>query len=685
LHYTNISSHVMGLLSKCWSSRFWSWIIYGLLLVLRFVACALPGYIHPDEFFQSGQELWFGCPQFIPWEFESQNALRSVFPPWIMTWLPLQIYAGLMNMMNYNNNITTTTTGTLTNTAPFANHLSGQEVLIIPRIMCVVLSIIMVDTSVWVLSKQKKNTSSTITTETQRNQDIPVALLIFASAWPCWAMLNRPFTNSLETMILAVLMVVACCCRPDRINSVQQQSKNNNINSLVYGTMIGILCALGFFTRFTFVCYAFPVVLLYMWRTTKSKGQEENGLFFWMIQRVMYVIVPMVIGFVLIAMGLIYVDNIYYGTMSTAISEEQQQPPQQEHWATLLQITPLNAFLYNSKTDNLRDHGLHPRWTHALVNMHILYGPLTILCYWVILFQRQLKKAHDSRLLLLQGSSSNGELYNDNNSIFVPTMCRWIILCGLGLLSSAPHQEPRFLLPLLVPLVILCEDTIQTYRILQVGWVGFNVILFLLFGIVHQGGVVPSLLSTQTRAQQVYGVSQPSSSLPPPPDAVLYYHTYMPPTFLSRQRRYMDDTTCKESSGNTCLSGEDERSILSTCPAYPIIDLKGDSNPQSLRNSLDYYLSCSSGDSSSFDRRVHLVSPPLTLSVSKTSGGEKSGDKEAAKLSSDCFVGTNFECRQLVSYYAHLTTEDLPPFRYSLLDMVKDFNLSVYEISCRNS
>eukprot|EP00551_Chaetoceros_affinis_P013204 CAMPEP_0203685960 /NCGR_PEP_ID=MMETSP0090-20130426/48818_1 /ASSEMBLY_ACC=CAM_ASM_001088 /TAXON_ID=426623 /ORGANISM="Chaetoceros affinis, Strain CCMP159" /LENGTH=126 /DNA_ID=CAMNT_0050555175 /DNA_START=99 /DNA_END=476 /DNA_ORIENTATION=+ len=36
-------------------------VVYIVLIFLRAVTCAFPGYIHPDEFFQGGQELFYGC------------------------------------------------------------------------------------------------------------------------------------------------------------------------------------------------------------------------------------------------------------------------------------------------------------------------------------------------------------------------------------------------------------------------------------------------------------------------------------------------------------------------------------------------------------------------------------------------------------------------------------------------
>jgi phosphatidylinositol glycan class Z len=37
-------------------------------------------------------------------------------------------------------------------------------------------------------------------------------------------------------------------------------------------------------------------------------------------------------------------------------------------------IVPMNAALYNLKTDNLASHGLHPRWLHVIVNAPMILG-----------------------------------------------------------------------------------------------------------------------------------------------------------------------------------------------------------------------------------------------------------------------------------------------------------------------
>lgn len=48
------------------------------------------------------------------------------------------------------------------------------------------------------------------------------------------------------------------------------------------------------------------------------------------------------------------------------------------HERLVFVIAPLNALLYNTKTSNLADHGLHPHYLH-LINLVILFGPVGII------------------------------------------------------------------------------------------------------------------------------------------------------------------------------------------------------------------------------------------------------------------------------------------------------------------
>ena len=152
------------------SNTLW-WTLYLLLIALRFYGAiySLPGYIHPDEFFQGGQELFFG-QQFdslsptdhdvyfvknVPWEFEPSNAVRSIVPPMFMTLLPLRMYACMKDLLVVSTSTEQCNQPSQQNPvysflwSESLNQLSGREVLVIPRMFICILSLIMFDGSKW--------------------------------------------------------------------------------------------------------------------------------------------------------------------------------------------------------------------------------------------------------------------------------------------------------------------------------------------------------------------------------------------------------------------------------------------------------------------------------------------------------------------------------------------------------
>jgi phosphatidylinositol glycan class Z len=553
-----------------------SWIIYSILVLLRVVVGPiLPGYVHPDEFFQGGQELWFGCPPTIPWEFEPGNALRSVVPPTLLSWIPLQIYAWIRGLS--------------------IQSLSGTEIWIVPRVACSIFSVMAVDFSVWRM------------TSTSR-AGVPLPVLVLASAWPTFAILNRPFSNALETFVLALLMASVVKGRAGFANHV----------------VVGALCSLGIFTRFTFVFFAIPVMLYFLW---EALGTTKTWSF--VFQRILVT----TLSFVVVSASIVYLDSKFYASRT----------PDSETIGVVL--APLNALLYNSQVANLKDHGLHPRWTHALVNMFLLYGPLALMTYLSLVTSIDCEESGKTR-----NSSSNSE----TKSSTIHVVCRWTVVVGLGFLSIAPHQEPRFLLALIVPLVLIGTHRFRSPVLLAV-WVVFNAIVLLVFGVLHQSGVVPSLLATG------------STLLDREPTMLIYSHTYMPPTFLSRPKREQ-----------TCGSIPDEATDESACTAdkdacrdIRIVDLKG-FGMATVREVLRDELLCDERTESS-GRYIHLVMPTL---ISDLEG-------DSWSFTSECIV-PDYDCKRIWNYSPHLTTEDLPAFAGSLSSFVQEgMSLNLYEMSCR--
>ena len=100
-------------------------------------------------------------------------------------------------------------------------------------------------------------------------------------------------------------------------------------------------------------------------------------------------------------------------------------------------------------------------------------------------------------------------------------------------LSLIPHQEARFLLPIVYPLILLTIPKLNEFRYFQRFWFPicliFNLLLALLYGYLHQGGLLPAL-------DQIHRtVSRTSDELNPElfdRNILITYHTYMPVDYL---------------------------------------------------------------------------------------------------------------------------------------------------------
>ena len=574
----------MGTVDKKDIDNKWTYRLYITLIVLRLgTAPFLPGYIHPDEFFQGGQELWFGCPPTIPWEFEPRHALRSVVPPAILTRFPIYAYSLARGIS--------------------PDSLSGWEILILPRVFCALLSLLCVDRTVWLLSGLDKKSKSSV----------PAPSLALASAWPVWAMLSRPFSNSMETCILALLFRVIFLMKPGIVQSM----------------VIGALVAFGFFTRFTFVFFALPIGVWHLWsiftqkeRTTCSKG---------------FSIILTIISFSACCTGIVLADSVFYGKTNYGVGDSH------------LVVTPWNAFEYNSKTDNLKDHGIHPRWTHSVVNMLLLFGPLTVVSYLsMVSYGESRSKAEGTTAPALSQ---------------VRTLYKSTIISGLFFLSIAPHQEPRFLLPLVFPVILLGSDKILESRFRVSLWISFNIILLVLFGGLHQSGVIPTLLSLS----QILGVEKLTS-----PSAIIFSHTYMPPTFLarvmsSRALGVCDITDDSVESHGLCNAYD------APCTGIPITDLAGQ-DFDSLGRRLGEILNCSNNSSS--DQSSHLSAILVVPTLVSEAHDWQFGDH--------CTI-PGFRCSEVDRYWPHLTTEDIPPFDGSVTAFVSSLSLHVYDVRCHGN
>ena len=472
------------------------WAIYISLLLLRFIGIDQRGYVHPDEFYQGGQELFFGrgrsdgsgagiscngssssnsstrrgdeymVTNNVPWEYRPIHAVRSIVPPVFMTLVPIRIYAAMMQRYYYYDYCVATMnddedvdTSFFSSTAAakgqckmngnnnyYYGHnnnerLSGKEILLIPRLFMTILSIIFLDGSLWLLvsyrnqQQQQCHMATTMTKTTrmktqqqqqQQQQTIaillpspPIEVILLASSWPCLVLSTRPFTNSLETMCLAVLLViiVRTLHHNTATTTTTTTTTTTNDNTSYYCSilpliLIGITCSIGIFIRFTFAFFALPSVIIFLYHRWKKnrmlignnkssnnrllvggRGYRLLQSLLLLLKHVLHDGIWIIVSFALVSYIFIYIDTKYYtssssssqvnsflnwngedanddntsrGIFSCPSSSLQSQQQQEGIYpnSMLNYITPMNALLYNSKQDNLALHGLHSRITH---------------------------------------------------------------------------------------------------------------------------------------------------------------------------------------------------------------------------------------------------------------------------------------------------------------------------------
>lgn len=393
-------------------------VTYALLFALRVVCCLLPGYVHPDEWFQSPEVMAsriFVVKGYVPWEYSPAFPCRSPTVAMLITGIPF--FATRM----------------------FTAHPRPITLFLVPRFYICALSFVL-DGCVWALHIMLPN-----------EVKLKPTLALLGLAWPVLVFGVRPFSNTAELIALAVTLTL--CFK-------FHQSKTHRTSFF-----IGVMVGLGLFNRITFAAFAAPLGVFFAWTLLNKK----NG-----VKKLVLFSLTALLGFMLTVCVLIGCDSAYFGRFV---------------------ITPFNFLLYNSDTSNLALHGIHPRWLHSLVNMPMLLGPLYILVL-VSVFMRPTQSP-------------------------LVTVCLGIIGTSLASLSAAPHQELRFLLPLVFPAVIIGQWVVRRkgLRVLLVGTLCvFSGFFVCFFGAAHQGGITPALIHVGNLGERE--------------GCLAFCKTYMPPRHL---------------------------------------------------------------------------------------------------------------------------------------------------------
>ncbi|XP_071950079.1 GPI mannosyltransferase 4-like isoform X2 [Antedon mediterranea] len=469
------------------------------LVTIRILWCILlqTGYIHPDEFFQNPEPMAgdiLGYKVQKPWEFNTSFPCRSAVLPYLTSGVAFKI----LKFLNEQDVL----------------NMTSAMLLTLPRLVMVFLSLTM-DYSIYKMCKILNFNSA-------------ACLTIFASSFVTLVFYTRTLSNSIESVLFSILLMLVIETRKiyftteekastkdsnekikkQRTEQIEDDDKTMVLNDSGGKSMqIAVVLIAGFFNRPTFAFFA--LVPMLFWLSINTSNRKSN-----ILANVFSNGVQLLPGIFISIIIFVVVDSRYYGSLDTSsiCCMHSLVDFLSTNFMQNLTITPLNFLHYNLDSSNLEEHGIHPHITHLVVNAPLLFLPLMV-CF-----------ASEVVAIFLGGESGWG-----NNSLpAIRSFFQLSFFTPLLLLSFFPHQESRFLIPLLVPLVMLYSGYVMSSNSLEpnMPWIVWNLLACVIFGVLHQGGLIPCL------GHLSHAVTKPDVDYHPVHYHIVFYHTYMPPEHL---------------------------------------------------------------------------------------------------------------------------------------------------------
>ena len=339
-------------------------------------------------------------------------------------------------------------------------------------------------------------------------KDVVSAGLVMSTSYISLVYYSRTFSNTLESFLFASLLCFG----------VQKSHKQNS--DIPPAVVISVLIVVGVFNRPTFFVYA---MVPYLWWLFRDGLREVT------VKAVYSVLMAVPVSVIFILS-----DSIYFGKLDInnfTVASLNDITAVLTHNIT---VTPLNFVLYNTQSGSLAEHGIHPRFTHFAINVPVLFSVLSVgffydIYWWFVtaVFRHwKLVSTYRRQLMLL--------------------MC---CITPVGLLSIFPHQEPRFLIPLLPIFAALYGHKITTARWRLTLWIISNIAGCLFYGSVHQAGVMPCL-----------GHLQQTKS--PTDRHVIFWHTYTAPQHLLMLPQQSFDIQDTRHTSLTSLEGKSVEDLI---------------------------------------------------------------------------------------------------------------------------
>ncbi|KAA0197291.1 hypothetical protein HAZT_HAZT002205 [Hyalella azteca] len=485
--------------ARAWDSPLW-WCLLALLRLS--LAGFQTSYLHPDEFHQSLQVRARDLLQIEgqkPWEFTSASPIRSIAFSGIVS-LPYSVLRSLNPYTVYYFDWTL---------------LTPQMLLLTPRLLMTFLSFI----ADWCIYR--------------------IARMCYVRPWQCmevfassYVMLvygTRTLSNTFELILTCVVLwrvsvsiveSTKVIRRETLIDDMYQSAEEmkhkvrlvrlrsslppyNYVDSFI----LSVVVTYGVFVRPTFLVYSFIPMAYWLQRGIVTK---ELGFKYFNLR-----ILSLLPGIILTFLICVLADSFYYESLTA------KELVFGNVTASSFIVTPLNFYAYNAKTENVVSHGEHPHFLHMLVNLPLLHGVLAFVgLYHMSLFV--------SRVFGTGSIARKPKVYS------LATMLMLSFIVPVMILSAVPHQEARFLLPTLPPLVLLHSDKVSLHNFFKLRfskhflflmWHSWNIFCVVFFGFLHQGGVTNAVIGVHEYIQ-----SKPHNF--DKPIHVYFSHMYTPPTFL---------------------------------------------------------------------------------------------------------------------------------------------------------
>jgi phosphatidylinositol glycan class Z len=480
-------------------------ILHCVLVLLRFVSAMFgTGYVHPDEHFQSIQPAFrdvFSSGGGTD-EIQSTTMVKELTHiPWEFTAkMPVRssIAHALMGSVPYRIWLKISPTSS-----------STWWLFAAPRAMMTLYSLIVDFVAITIVKR--------ISDKEQQNKSSPVRYLplLLATSWPMFVIHARPFSNGLEATVFAMVLI-GMMDSTTTYRSNEKKTAKEGLKEDIVLVLRGALIAVGIFVRFTFAIFVAPLMVFESFRFLQTPKLMMEFL-----RRSSIVAV----SFAVVASAVAKLDAKYYER-----TEEE------------FYFAPWHALVYNVKFAG-KHHGEHFRLTHLMLNGFILFGPAYALCVWKVIKETVLKKKNTKE----NGSETSQSLRPILYSAFA----------SIAVLSISSHQEARFLLPAMLPVLTVAsyelarlyenetpvavkdKDTKKTsggvrvkFSLFWLVWVTFNASVTIFYGFAHQARISSVVLDLPSFATDPDGVGSGNRGAKA---LVAFWRTYPPPNaFLGK-------------------------------------------------------------------------------------------------------------------------------------------------------